>query len=228
MVNAPNEVRLFEVNLISDQVSKLLRRRTFQQLSAITAALMLVAGAVLAVLMAMHLCTAVRMRTGTQLENKELADLRKICADLDNQRQIAQRRADAVAALLPIARQRVPWAPKLAAAAADLPPGAGIISVQATQRDVFVARTAAPTGPKPAPFAFAPREDAGLPQMAIAILYAPSLGGEENCSLYAERLKKDETFMNKFDSVQLVAMQQDSWEGKPVQVLHIRAQGTPK
>jgi membrane-associated protease RseP (regulator of RpoE activity) len=218
MANAPNEVRLFEVNLISHQVSMLLRRRAFQQLSGVASALMLAAGAVLAILMAMHLCAALRMRSGTQIKNKELADLQKICADLDNQRKIAQRRADAVAPLMPIARQRVAWAPKLAAAAADLPPGAGLLSIQTTQRDVFLARTSASAG----------QDEAGLPQMAIAILYLPLPGGEGNLSLYAEHLRNDKTFMNKFDSAQLVAMEQDSWESKPVEVLHIHAQGTPK
>ncbi|MGD1001578.1 MAG: hypothetical protein ABSA67_12875 [Candidatus Brocadiia bacterium] len=226
MANAPNEVRLFEVNLISDQVSMLLRRRAFQQLSGIAAVLMLVAGTVLAFLMAMHLITALHMRSGTQIKIQELADLQKICTELDNQRENAKKRADAVAPLLPIARQRVAWAPKLAAAAAALPPGTGIVSLQATQRDVFVVRT--PAGPKSGPSAFAAQDEAGLPQIALAILYRSAPGVEDNLGLYAERLKKDATFMNKFDSVHLVAMEQDSWGGKPVEVLHIHAQGTPK
>lgn len=226
MANAPNDVRLFEVNLISDQVSMLLRRRAFQQLSGIAAALMLVAGTLLALLMAMHLITALHMRSGTQLKIKELADLQKICTDLDRQRENAKERADAVAPLLPIARQRVAWAPKLAAAAAALPPGTGLVNLQATQRDVFIVRTAA--GPKSGSSAFAARDEAGLPQIAIAVLYKSSVGAEDNLALYVERLKKDATFMNKFDSVHLVAMEQDSWESKPVQVLHIHAQGAPK
>ena len=135
-----------------------------------------------------------------------------------------RQRADAVAPLLPIARQRVAWAPKLAAAAAALPPGTGIVNLQATQRDVFVVRAAA--GPKSGTSAFA--DEAGLPQIAIAILYKSSAGVEDNLGLYVERLKKDATFMNKFNAVHLVAMEQDSWDGKPVEVLHIHAQGTPK
>ena len=66
MANAPNEVQLFEVNLISDQVSTLLRRRAFQQLSGVATVLMIAAGTALALLMAMHLTTALRMRSGTQ------------------------------------------------------------------------------------------------------------------------------------------------------------------
>ena len=73
MANAPNDVRLFEVNLISDQVSVLLRRRAFQQLSGVAAALLLVAGTVLALLMAMHMVTAFRLRIGTQTKIKDLS-----------------------------------------------------------------------------------------------------------------------------------------------------------
>ena len=185
---------------------------------------MIAAGTVLAVLMAMHLITALRMRSGTQCKIKELRTCRRSAHDLDTQRESAKARADAVAPLLPIARQRVAWAPKLAAAAAALPPGTGIINLQATQRDVFIVRAAA--GPKSGTSAFA--DEAGLPQIAIAILCTPSAGGEDNLGLFVERLKKDETFMNKFDAVHLVAMEQDSWDGKPVEVLHIHAQGTPK
>ena len=118
------------------------------------------------------------------------------------------------------------WAPKLAAVAAALPPGTGIVNIQATQRDVFVVRTAA--GAKSGPSAFATQDEAGLPQMAIAILFTPSPDGEENLGVFAERLKKDEMFMNKFDSVHLVAMEQDTWQNRPVEVLHVHAQGTPK
>ena len=226
MANAPNEVRLFEVNLISDQVSMLLRRRAFQQLSGIAAALMIIVGTALALLMAMHLTTALRMRSGTQSKIQELEDLQKTCTELDSQREKATQRVNAIAPLLPIARQRVAWAPKLAAAAASLPAGAGIINLQATQRDVFVIRTA--TGPKSGPSAFTAQDEAGLPQMAIAILFTPSASGDDNLSAFSERLKQDESFMNKFDSVHLVAMEQDSWESKPVEVLHVHAQGTPK
>jgi hypothetical protein len=226
MANAPKDLQLFEVNLISDQVSMLLRRRAFQQLSGIAAALMLAVGTVLAFLMAMHLATAFRMRSGTRIKNKEIAELRKICTDLDSQQESAKKRMEGVAPLLPIARERMAWAPKLAAAAADLPPGTGIISIQATQRDIFLASTH--TGPKSAPSASTVQDEGGLPQIAIAILYLPSSGGEENLGLYAERLRKDKTFMNKFDSAHLVAMDQDSWESRPVEVLHIHAEGTPQ
>ena len=177
MANGANEVRLFEVNLISDQVSMLLRRRAFQQLSGIAAVLMIAAGTALALLMAMHLTTAFRMRSGTQSKIRELADLQRICAGLDEQRERATQRANVVAPLLPIARQRVAWAPKLAAAAAALPPGAGIVNVQATQRDVFVVRTAA--GPASGRSAFAAQDEGGLPQMAISVLCTPSAGVEE-------------------------------------------------
>ncbi len=226
MANAPNEVRLFEVNLISDQISTLLRRRAFQQLSAVAAVLMILAGTVLAILMATHLTVAFKMRSGTQGRMKEVAELQKICTGLDNERERATQLANAFAPLLPIARARMAWAPKLAAAAAALPPGAGILNLQATQRDVFIVRASA--GPKSGSLATAAQDEAGLPQMAIAMLCAPSAGGDENLSAFAERLKKDAAFMSKFDSVHLVALEQDNWENKPVEVLHVRAQGTPK
>ena len=227
MANAPNNVHLFEVNLISDQVNMLLRRRAFQQLSGVAAAVILVAGAALAFMMAMHLAAALRMRSGTQIKSRELADLKRVCADLDAQRDRAKQRTDAIAPLLPIAHQRVAWAPKLAAAAADLPPGSGILNLQATQRDVFIIRT--PTGgAKTGSSAFTAQDEAGLPQMAIAILFVPSPEGDDNLGQFAERLKKDEAFMEKFDSVHLMAMEQDSWQSKPVEVLHVRARGTPK
>jgi hypothetical protein len=226
MASAPNEVQLFEVNLISDQVSALLRRRAYQQLSGVATVLMIVAGTVLAFMMFMHLTTAFKMRTGTQSKMNYLQDLQKTCTELDARRESATQRANAVAPLLPIARQRLAWAPKLAALAKDLPPGTGIVNIQASQRDVFVVH--ASTGAKSAPSAFAPQDEAGLPQIAITILCKPAAGGEENLGVFAERLKTDETFMNKFDSVFLVAMEQDNWEDKPVEILHIRAQGTPQ
>jgi membrane-associated protease RseP (regulator of RpoE activity) len=222
MANAPSEVQLFEVNLISNQVNILLRRRTFQQLSGIAAVLMIAAGTVLALLMAGHLSVAIRMRSGTQSKMRELEDLQKMCADLDSQKERATQHANAVAPLLPIARQRLAWAPKLAAVAAALPPGTGVVNIQATQRDVFVVRTS--TGAKPS----FPQDEAGLPQMAIAILCTSSAGVEDNLGVFAERLKKDEAFMDKFDSVHLAAMEQDAWARIPVEILHIRAQGTPK
>ena len=119
-------------------------------------------------------------------------------------------------------RARLAWAPKLAAAAADLPPGTGILNLQATQRDIFVVRSPTAAGGK-----FV-QDAAGLPQIAIAILSPPSEGGQENLALYADSLKKDGTFMNKFDSVHLVAMEQDNWQNKPVEILHVHAEGTPK
>jgi hypothetical protein len=221
MANAQSEVRFFEVNLISDQINSLMRRRALQQLSGMAAAVMIVAGTVLALLMVMHLSTALRMRSGTQSKIQEVQDLEKMCTDLDHQRESAEKRANALAPLLPIAHQRVAWAPKLAAAAAALPPGTGIINLQASQRDVFIIRPASDAKP-------GTQDESGLPQIAIAILCAPSAGGEENLGAFAERLKEDATFMQKFDSVHLIAMEQDSWQGKPVEVLHVHAQGTPK
>jgi hypothetical protein len=223
MANAPSEVQLFEVNLISDQVATLLRRRAFQQLSGAATVLMIAAGTILALLMAMHLSTAFRMRSGTQSKIRELEDLQKMCAGLDNQKERATQRANAVAPLLPIARQRLAWAPKLAAVAAALPPGGtGVVNIQASQRDVFVVRTS--TGAKPS----FPQDEGGLPQMAIAILCASSAGVEDNLGVFTERLKKDAAFMDKFDSVHLAAMEQDTWASMPVEILHIRAQGTSK
>jgi hypothetical protein len=222
MARAPNEVQLFEVNLISSQINILLRRRTFQQLSGIAVVLMIAAGTALALLTAAHLSAAIQMRSGTQSKMRELKDLQKMCADLDSQKERATQRANAVAPLLPIARQRLAWAPKLAAVAAALPPGTGVVNIQATQRDIFVVRTS--TGAKPS----FPQDEGGLPQMAIAILCTSSAGVEDNLGVFAERLKKDEAFMDKFDSVHLAAMEQDNWARMPVEILHIRAQGTPK
>ena len=89
MANAPNEVRLFEVNLISDQVSMLLRRQGLP-----------------ATLRGRDRADAGR-RNGPGAPDghapdhghphakrdpdkiKELADLQKICADLDGQREEA-------------------------------------------------------------------------------------------------------------------------------------------
>jgi membrane-associated protease RseP (regulator of RpoE activity) len=227
MANAPSEIHLYEVNLISDQVSTLLRRRAFQQLSGVAAVLMIVAGTALAILMFMHLTVAFHMRSRTQGRVTELAELQKICTALDNERDRATQLANTFAPLLPIARARMAWAPKLAAAAAALPPGAGILNLQATQRDVFVNRAAA-AAKSGTPLAVAALDEAGLPQIAIAMLCTPSASGDENLSAFAERLKKDEAFMSKFDSVHLVALEQDNWENKPVEVLHVRAQGTPK
>ena len=218
MANAPKELQLFEVNLISDQVSMLLRRRAFQQLSGIAAVLMLAVGTFLAFLIVMHVATAFRMRSGQKIKNKEITELRTICADLDNQRAGAEARMAGVAPLLPIARARMAWAPKLVAAANDLPPGTGIISLQATQRDVFLAGVGSKSS-----------DEGGLPQIAISILYLPVSGDEEeNLGLYAERLRNDKTFMYKFDSAHLVAMDRDTWQGSPVEVLHIHALGNPQ
>jgi hypothetical protein len=220
MANGQSEVRYFEVNLISDQVSVLLRRRAFQQLSGVAAAVMIVIGTFLAVLMFMHLTTALRMKAGTRAKIKEVGDLQSICSELDQQREEAKKSAETVAPLLPIARQRIAWAPKLAAAAGALLPGTGILNLQATQRDVFI-RSALNAKASI-------QDEAGLPQIGIAILCAPTGGADENLGAFAERLKNDQTFMEKFDSVHLIAMEQDTWEGKAVEVLHVHAQGTPK
>ena len=223
MANAPSEIQLFEVNLISDQVNMLLRRRAYQQLSGIATVLMIAIGTALALFMTMHLTTALRMRSGTESQKKELKDLEKMCADLDVLKARATQRANVIAPLLPIARQRLAWAPKLAAVAAALPPGGtGVVNIQASQRDVFVVRTS--TGAKPS----FPQDEGGLPQMAIAILCASSAGVEDNLGVFTERLKKDAAFMDKFDSVHLAAMEQDTWASMPVEILHIRAQGTSK
>jgi membrane-associated protease RseP (regulator of RpoE activity) len=218
MANAPSEVH-FRVNLISDQVNTLLRQRAFQQLSVVASVLMVAAGTILALLMTMHLATAIRMRSGTQSKIREIGDLQKICEDLDHQKKRATQRANAIAPLLPIARQRVAWAPKLAAVAAALPPGAGVVSIRASQSDIFVVRASANAKQQ---------NEGGLPQMAIAILCAASEAPSDNLGAFVENLKKDEAFMNKFDSVQLTAMEQDSWASKPVEILHVHAQGTPK
>jgi membrane-associated protease RseP (regulator of RpoE activity) len=225
MSTAPNGVELFEVNLISDQISTLLRRKAFEQLAGVATVLMIFAGAILAIFMVMHLTTALRMRSGTQSKLKEVQSLERLCADLDSDRARATQRANAVAPLLPIARQRVAWAPKLAAVAAALPPGTGIVSIQASQRDVFIIRAPAA---KSAGLTYAAQDAAGLPQMSIAILCTTLGAGEETLDVFTERLKKDAAFMDKFDSIEQAAMEQDQWAGKPVEVLHIHAQGTPR
>jgi hypothetical protein len=219
MATAQSDIRLFEVNLISDHVSALLRRRTFQQLSGFASVVLIAAGTFLAISMLVHLTAALHLRSGTLGKEKDIEDLKEICRKLDAERETANKRATTVAPLVPIARQRIAWAPKLAAAAGALPPGTGVLNLQATQRDVFVNRTSAPKS--------GIQDEAGLPQISIAILCMPT-AGDESLEAFAERLKKDGTFMNKFDSVHLVAMEQDTWESRPVEVLHVHAQGNPK
>ena len=217
--------RLFEVNLLRDRVDKLRRRRMWQNVASGAALLMLLVGGLLALAAVMHLTNAMRLGLGVRNLEGELAQQKKVCLELDGLKKATLDEVQALSPLIPLARARVAWAPKLAALADALEPGTGLLSVQGGSGDVFSARSPGvepAKGRRPIPPG---QEDTFLPRLSFAMLYAPVAGGEENPHSLLERLRSSEPFMRKIAFVRLVAMEEDTWNSRPIIVLHCTARG---
>ena len=217
----PERVGLFEMNLMGDRVQHMRRRVRFFQICSALALVMVVAGGVLAAMTAGHLVEYIRAGQGASEANRQLIEAREGDAELDAQRKAACEALGSVGALTSIARRRVAWAPTLAALAQALPPGGGILAVEAQSGDTFY-RPLPPAAaeldrqgkavPRAAPAPPAP------PGMKFSILLSPALGAGDPMP-FLERLRKSETFMKRIAGVQVDVTAQDNWMGGPVIVL---------
>ena len=212
---------IFEVNLLGDRVQHMHRRMRFFQICSGLALVMIVAGGLLAATTAAHLVAYIRAGQGAASASAQLAEAQKGEAELNAQRQKACDALGSLGALSSIGRRRVAWAPKLAALAQALPPGGGILTVEAQSGDTFYqpAPAAAPVLDKlgkevPRPAAKPPAP----PVMKFAVLVSPSLGAGNLMSLL-ERLRRSGTFMERMGQVRLDAAVQDEWMGAPASVL---------
>ena len=217
--------KLFEVNLLGDRVDKLRRRRLWRNMASVAALLMLLIGGLLALTAVMHLTTAMRLKLGVRNLEGELAQQQRVCQELDALKKATWDEVQAVSPLIPLARARVAWAPKLAALADELEPMTGLLSVQGFSGDVFSARPSGVETAKGRRTIPPGQEDTFVPRLFIAVLYTPVAGGDENPHSLLERLRSSEPFMRKMAFVRLVATEEDSWNSRPVIVLHCSARG---
>jgi len=182
---------------------------------------MIVVSGVLATMTAGHLVAHVRASQGASEAGNQLIKAREGEEELNAQRKAACEALGPVGALTSIARRRVAWAPKLAAIAQALPPGGGILSVDAQSGDTFYQ----PPPPVPPHFdkqgkevpraAVAPPTP---PAMKFSVLLSPTLGASDPMPLL-DRLRKSEVFMTRIAGVQIDATAQDNWMGGPAIVL---------
>lgn len=207
----------FEINLLGDQVRRLRRHQTLRQVGVLCALAMLLVGAGFAVRTATHLTKARRLSLGVRELSRSIEGQRKICQELDTLRATVQEQCRPFLPLLPIARARTAWTPKLLALAEALPPEAGLLLLNASSGDPFAAPTVASVVTANAPDTSA--------HLSLAVLYRPSSAGLERPITLLERLRASPAFMEKMDTVRLEAMEADHWQGRPAVVVRGTAKG---
>jgi len=216
MANPTSNIRLFEVNLIGDRVSTFFRRRAFQKWCMVAALALLLAGGVMAVRAVMNVSAAWNLNNGIQAAKKQIKASEAQLAQLDIRMQEAQARVNEILPLVPVAKARVSWAPKLAALAGAFPPGTILMTFRASQGDLFSGLAAA----HPNAEALA----SGI-KINFAVIYARSASPLETPVLLVQNLQKSESFMRQLNHVGLESLEQEAWLSKSVMVLRGSAEG---
>ena len=204
-------VDLFDVNLLAGRLAVLRRRRSLRRVSSVASLALLVLGGVVAVIAVAHVTALWRARLGLRALQKDLDVQRQVCAELDDLRETVAKELGVAGELIPAARARAAWAPKLAALARELPPGTGILSIDASTGDLPLlpaAKASAPPEKKPEP-----------PRMSFTILYPPAFGGEGGPAWYLERLRAADAFATQTEVLRLEETHEQTWHGKPVVAL---------
>jgi len=216
MANPTNNPRLFEVNLIGDQVSKFFRRRTFQKWCTVGAVVMLLIALVMAVRIVMNVSKALAVNSGIRADKLQIQKDEEDLASLDKLKQDVLDHIKKVASLVPIADARVSWAPKLAALAGAFPPGTTLMNFRGSEGDLFNAwATVHPT---------AEAQNAGV-KINFAVGYAPSADTEKYPVTFVKKLRDSKDFLFHVDNVGLDSLEQDSEQGKPLVILRGSAEG---
>ena len=130
MANPATNVRLFEVNLIGDRISKFFRRRTLQKWCTVGAAVMLLIAVVMAIRIVLNVSKSFAVNSAIRADVRQIQKDEEGVASLDKLKQDVLAHVQNVAPLLAIADAKVYWAPKLVALADASPPGASLMTFQ--------------------------------------------------------------------------------------------------
>jgi len=221
------DVSLFEFNLIGDRVDKLRRKQLFGRLIELSAVTMLLVAMLFGMLTLMSLTTIVRTRMRLSKISTQMQAAQAICDELDALRQQAAERVGIMEKLIPIAKARVAWAPKLTALAEGRINGMGVTKVQVFSGDLFAYQK---------PLEEAVPEQAKLrrkqtrkkvkpPEMTFSVVYLPFAGrSEDPMGEFRENLKNSQWFMEKMGFPRLIGTVEKKWHSLPVQTF----QGTIK
>jgi len=202
--------KLFEVNLIAQQVHRLRRRVLFQRCAVVATLIMLALTGLEGVNLLAHLTRAVRLKFGLARVAAELAREQRTLEELNQRRQAVAQAVSRVSCLVPIAKARVAWGPKLIALAQGLPRGTGISSVNATVGDLFDKRAGRSRRA-------AQGKDKKVPSMTFYVVYLPAAGDTEDpMGALHDALKRSADFMHKMELVRLEEAEEGQWEGQSV------------
>ena len=222
---------LFEINLLADRIHRLRRQQHFEQTCAAVALALVLVSAVLGVISFKHLLDYRRFSLGLKQDQQDLDAQKKLFEEMDTLKRAAADELKAVAPLLPIARARVAWTPKLVALAEALPPEFGILQMNANSGEVFMP----PPPPAPAPVTDAsgkaappapPARTAEPPRMDFSIVY--HTGGQSRAMTLLTRLRESPNFTRQMGEIRLDSMDTDTWQGASVTVLRGSCKGRPR
>jgi len=221
---------LFEVNLIAGHVEVLRRRQLMARVVELTALVVFLLAAFVALYALEHGAAIVRRRQQISKLKKDHAVLSDKVAVLDKMRDDLVQNTEIVAPLLPVAEQRVAWAPKLAALATSLPAGMGIMEVQTANADFFI-----PSQPKPASKPNRATENSTkTPQrtkknanaIQFKVVYHPKIGSTTDpMDALRENLLSSDVFMKNMTFVQLISSSMEDIQEKDVLIFEGVAEG---
>lgn len=237
--NAGQTLNLFEVNLIAGQVAKLRRRQVLAHCGSMAALVLMGVAGVLFLVALTHLSNAIRHSAGIGRIESDLKQEEQLCDELNALRRDAIAQLGQHAPLVPFARARVNWAPKLAKLAESLPPGMGIEKIEGASGEVFV-EPPQPVKPpdkgheekrtkdkgKERPKRLKPIEP---PKMVFSVIYLPTVNIEEDpVGFLLEGLRGSSAFMRKMDFVRLEAHREEVWKGFKVLFFRGLLKGAPQ
>lgn len=216
MANPATNVRLFEVNLIGNRISKFFRRRTLQKWCTVGAAVMLLIAVVMAIRIVLNVSKSFAVNSAIRADVRQIQKDEEGVASLDKLKQDVLAHVQNVAPLLAIADAKVYWAPKLVALADASPPGASLMTFQGMQGDLFGAVMASGSA--------AEGQVPGV-KIVFAVVYVLGEGSEENPIALVRTLRQSKDFLRHLDHVGLDSLEIETEEGSPVVILRGTAEG---
>ena len=195
------DLSLFEINLIGDRVGRLRGRRRLSRVGDVATVMMVVAALVCCVLTAFNLLAATRAGYSLRKVRSELAEAQRAADELDRLRDAALDKVGKLKLLVPVAKRRIRWAPKLAALASALPQGMGVTRVNVSGNDFFTASGGPKKGNRSSKFGLTNIDEAHL---YFAVIYLPRAGKTADpMGDLRDNLQASDAFMEKMQFVRL-------------------------
>lgn len=138
------EPAIFEINLIGHRVDRLRRRRTLSRFGDVAVVIMVALALFFCIVTALHLFVIMRTKGDMHNLSTQLAKEQKTASELDQIRDKVIGSLGKLKLLVPVAKRRIRWAPKLSALARALPGGMGVAKISVKGDDFF----ADPDNPK--------------------------------------------------------------------------------